>query len=208
MVGCAHRESAILSGGTSQARTQRLNYPRHFLWLAGFSALLVVMTRRRMIVLPLPSFLSYGALHASALVLALRVPRSLGQQCLFIALAATLSAITLGIIMLGRNLVGSLPGNGGLFALLGLSSVTGALTYGMLIRMFWMPELRTASLAAISLGCMLATFLAFFMLSHFALLGRWWLAVGWWFAFSGGLWGCGRRQGPSSPGWIGCQSGR
>jgi hypothetical protein len=178
---------------------RRLNYPRHFLWLAGCSAMLVVTSRGHLVILPFPSFLLYGALHASALVLALRVPRSIGRKCLFVALAATLSAITLGVIMLARPLVGSLPGNGGLFALLGLSSVTGALTYGSLVRTFWIPELRAASLAAISLGCMLATFLAFFSLSHFALLGRWWLAVLWWFAFSGGLWGCERWQSRSGP---------
>jgi hypothetical protein len=196
VVGCDDREKAVLNAGTSPARVQRLNYPRHFLWLACFSALLAAATRRHMIVLPLPSFLSYGALHASALVLALRVRRSIGRKCLFVALAATLSAVTLGVIMLCRHLVASLPGNGGLFALLGLSSVTGALTYGVLIRTFWIPELRAASLIAMSLGCMLATFLAFLTLSHFAQLGRWWLAVLWWFAFSGGLWGCERWQSP------------
>ncbi len=194
MAGGSYRENAVLSVGTSPARVQRLNYPRHFLWLTCFSVVLAVTNRRHLIVLPLPSFLSYGALHAAALVLALRDTQSIMRQCWFIAGAATFSAITLGVIMLGRPLVGGLPGNGGIFALLGLSSVTGAITYGALVRTFWLPELRAVSLTEISLGCMLATFLAFITLSHFALLGRWWLAVLWWFAFSGGLWGCERWQ--------------
>ncbi len=198
MVGRSHGENTLLSAGKARSM-RRLNYPRHFFWLAACSAVLVVASRRHLVILPVPSFLLYGALHASALVLALRVPRSIGRKCLFVALAASLSATTLGIIMLGRHLVGSLPGNGGLFALLGFSSVTGALTYGALVRIFWMPELRAASLAAISLLCMLATFFAFFSLSHFALLGRWWLAVLWWVAFSGGLWGCERWQSSPNP---------
>ncbi len=171
---------------------QPVNYPRHFLMLTVFSVVLGVTNRRHLVVLPFPSFLLYGALHASALVFALRVPRSIGRQSLFIALAATLSVVTLGVIMLGRPLVGSLPGNGGLFVLLGLAAVTGAVTYGVLIRLFWIPDLRSGSLAAISLGCLLATYLAFFTLSHSALLGRWWLAVLWWYAFSAGLWACTR----------------
>ncbi len=199
-MGGSYRENAVLSVGISPGRVRRLNYSRHFLWLACFSVVLAVTSRRHMIVLPLASFLSYGALHAAALVLALRVPRSIERQCLFVVFSAILSAGTLGIIMLGRHIVGSLPGNGGIFALLGLSSVTGALTYGVLIRVFWIPELRAGSLAAISLGCMLATLLAFFTLSHFALLGRWWLAVLWWFAFSGGLWWCERWQSRPSTG--------
>jgi len=169
-----------------------VNYRRHFLLLAAFSVALAATNRQHWVVLPFPSFLLYGALHASAFGLALRVPRSAGRQSLFIALAATLSVITLGVIMLGRHLVGSLPGTFGLFVLLGLSAVTGALSYGLLIRLFWIPELRLGSLAAIALGCVLATYLAFFTLSHSVLLGRWWLAVLWWYAFSGGLWGCTR----------------
>jgi hypothetical protein len=167
----------------------RTVYPRHFLILAVISVALAVTNRQHLVVLPFASFLLYGALHASAFVLALRVPRSIGRRSLFIVLAAVLSTLTLGVITLGRHLVGSLPGNAGLFVLLGLAAVTGALTYGVLIRLFWIPELRLGSLAAISLGCMLATYLAFFSLSHWALLGRWWLAVCWWYAFSAGLWG-------------------
>jgi len=178
----------------------RLDYSRHFLWLACFSVALAASSGWHLIVLPLPSFLSYGALHAAALVLALRMPRSIGRQCLFIAGSAALSAGTLGVIMLGRHFVGGLPGNGGILALLGLSSVTGALSYGVLIRICWMPRLRAVALTAISLGCMLATLLAFFTLNHVALFGRWWLAVAWWFAFSGGLWSCERWQSRASAG--------
>lgn len=171
---------------------QPVNYPLHFLLLAVCSVVLAVTNRHHLVVLPFPSFLSYGALHASAFVLALRVPRSIGRRSLFIALAATLSVITLGVIMLGRHLVGSLPGNSGLLVLLGFAAVTGALTYGVLVRSFWIPDLRVGSFAAISLGCALATYLAFFTLSHWAFLGRWWLAVLWWYAFSAGLWACTR----------------
>jgi MFS-type transporter involved in bile tolerance (Atg22 family) len=77
---------------------------------------------------------------------------------------------------------------------LGLSAVIGALAYGILIRLFGFVELTIGSLALIAAACMLAAFVAFFTLAHSHSLGRWWLAVLWWFAFSGGLWFCDRRR--------------
>ena len=75
-----------------------------------------------------------------------------------------------------------------LYAALGLSAVTGAATYGVLIRLCGIYELPARPLAVICLNCLLAAYAAIFTLTHFRFLGQWWLAVLWWYAFSGGLW--------------------
>ena len=169
-------------------------YPRHFLLLACFSILSAVMTR-----LPLStdlsvSFAVYGALHASALVLTLRAPQPLGRSCLFVLIAAALCVITFRAGILGRQLFATLPGNLGLYTALGLATIAGALIYGVLIRLCGIFPTRLASLSAISLGCMSATFLALFTAGPLHFPGPWWLAVLWWHAYSVGLWYVDQRQ--------------
>ena len=163
-------------------------YPRHFLLLACFSVLLAVMTR-----LPLSndlavSFALCGALHASALALTLRAPQPIGRSCLFVVIAAGLCVITLRVGMVGRHLFGTLPGNLGPYTALGVATITGALTYGILIRLCGIFPMTLASLSAISVGCMSATFLALLTAGPLHFPGPWWLAVLWWHAFSGSLW--------------------
>jgi hypothetical protein len=170
-------------------------YPRHFLWLGCFSILLAVMTR-----LPLSndlsiSFALFGALHASALVLSLRAPQPIARNCLFVVISAGLCVITLRAGMVARHLFGALPGNLGLYTALGLATITGALTYGFLIRLCRIFPMTLASLGAISLGCMSATFLALFTAGALHFPGPWWLAVLWWHAYSGGLWYADQRHG-------------
>ncbi len=163
-------------------------YPRHFLLLICLSVLLVVMPRAHASSDLNASFAMYGALHASALALTLRARQPIWRKCLFVAIAAGLSVLTLRIGMAGSHLSETLPGNVGLYAALGFSAVTGALIYGILVRLFWISAMTLRSLAIISLSCLLAAFVALFTGSHFHVLGPWWLAVLWWHAFSGALW--------------------
>jgi hypothetical protein len=156
--------------------------------LTCFSVLLGIMASLRLSSDLSVSFAAYGALHALAVILALRVPQPLWRKCLFIITAAGLSLITLRVGIMEMRLSGILPGNGTLYAVLGFSAVTGAAAYCILIRLFGFYTLSLSSLAVISTGCMLATYVAFFTLSYFHSQGRWWLAVLWWYAFSGGLW--------------------
>jgi hypothetical protein len=168
-------------------------YPRHFLLLTCFSVLLVVLSRLHFLTDLSVSFALYGALHASALVLALRARHPMGQRCLFIAIAAGLSVLTLNVGVFGMHLTGTLPGNVGLYTVIGFTALMGAVSYGVLIRIFRMYGLNSGSIGVIAVGCALATYVAAYMLAHSHLLGRWWLAVLWWYAFSGGLWYRDRR---------------
>jgi hypothetical protein len=165
-------------------------YARQFLLLTGFSVLLGVMSRLHLAgSLSLSvSFALYGALHASALVLTLRARHAIWRKCLFIVIAASLSVVTLRFGIFGRQLSLVLPGIAGLYSLLGLSAAIGAVAYGVLIRLFGMWALTAGSLAAIAVGCVLAEIVALSTARHFHFLGPWWLAVLWWYAFSGGLW--------------------
>ena len=168
-------------------------YPRHFLLLICLSVLVAVAPRPHASSGLNASFALYGALHASALALTLRARRPIRQKCLFVAIAAGLSVIALRVAMVGRHLFETLPGNAGLYAALGFSAVTGALIYGILVRLFWISAMPSTSLAIISLSCLLATFAALFTGTYFHVLGPWWLAVLWWHAYSGALWYCDQR---------------
>src|ERR1700732_3984194 len=93
------------------------------------------------------SFALYGALHAAALSLTLRARRPIWRKCLFVAIAAGLSVISLRVGIAGGHLTESFPGSSGLYAALGFSAVIGALSYAILVRQFWIPAMTPSSLA-------------------------------------------------------------
>jgi hypothetical protein len=166
-------------------------YPWHFSLLACFSLVLAALTRLHVATGLSVSLALSGALHASALVFTLRTRQVIWRRCLFIAVAAALSAATLhaGILagQLFESALGASLGSAMPYAALGFLAAPGALAYGLLIRASAMYTVPKTSLAVIAIGCLLATYIAFLTLAHFHFLGRWWLAVCWWYAFSGGL---------------------
>jgi hypothetical protein len=171
-----------------------LLYPRHFLLLACFSVLSGVMARLRISMDLFASFAMYGALHATALVLALRARQPLWRCGLFIALAAGLSVMTLRVGLFTAQRSGAIPANIALYAVFGFSAMAGAVAYAILIRLIGIFELTLRELALISCGCAVAADVAYVILAQIPSLGRWWLAVLWWFAFSSGLWYCDQRR--------------
>jgi hypothetical protein len=175
-------------------------YPLHFSLLACFGLLLIAMTQLHLATDLSLSFALYGALHAAALVIALRAHHPLRRKCLFIAAAAALSAMTLHFGIIAGQLLGTSRGNPALYAVLGLSGAMGAAAYGILIRLSGIDELTWRSLAVICVNCLLATCAALFTLTRFHSLGPWWLAVMWWCAFSGGLWYFDKRRQRAVPG--------
>jgi len=165
------------------------HYARHFAVLAAAAIVLFLPSRWNLFSGEfLPTFAISGALHALTLVFALRATHALLRKCAFVALAAALSAITLYIGILSLQLFAILPAGTRLSMVLGICSASGAISYGSLIRFFWLPGFSSRSILAIALGCVLVTLLAFFARGYFPFLAGWWLAAAWWFAFSGGLW--------------------
>jgi hypothetical protein len=165
------------------------NYRRHFALLAVAVVLAFLISHWDLFGEPfLPTFALNGALHASALVLALREPALLVRKCLFVAIAAALSIVTLYIGIIGLQLFAALPSTERLYAVLGVCSVAGAITYGSLIRFFWMKKFSSRLILAISLACAAATMLAFLIASQFKFVEGWWLTAAWWCVFSAALW--------------------
>ena len=169
-------------------------YPRHFALLACFSVLIGVISSLHLVHDISAAVAMYGALHASALIFALRSRHAIWRKCSFIAIAAALSVLALHVGTSAGQLTGVGPGNVNLYWLLALSAATGAVTYGLSIRLFGIRALTLPALAAIAATSPLATCIGGFTLTHFHFLGPWSLAVVWWHAFSAGLWYFDRRH--------------
>ena len=165
------------------------HYPRHFGLLGAATVVLFLLSHWDLLSDSLlASFAINGALHALSLSLALRAPQKNLHKATFIAIAAALSVFTMYVGIIGLVLFAAVPGNGRLYMVLGLCSLSGAITYGSLIRIFWIRKFSPRLILGLAFLCLLATSLAFFARAYFPALGGWWLTAVWWFAFSGGLW--------------------
>ena len=164
-------------------------YARHFSVLGAATVVLFLLGRWGLLNDSLiGSFATNGVLHASSLAWTLRPPQSNPRKFTFIVIAGLLSVFSMYVGIIGLVLFAVVPGNERLYLVLGLCSVTGAITYGSLIRMFWIRNFSPRRILAVSLLCLPATSLAFFARIHVDFLGGWWLASAWWYAFSGALW--------------------
>lgn len=173
-------------------------YPRHFLLLTCFCALIAVTSRMNLAGSLSGAFATYGALHASALSLAVRARLSPWRLCLFIAAAAALSFATLRGVLLVRPVVNAAPGNVAGYSLLGVCAAVGAITYGILIRWCGLCAVSLGALAVMAIACISATLVALFIADLGLRLGSWWIASCWWYGFSGGLWHLDRRRAADS----------
>ncbi len=168
---------------------RHFNYARHFGALGAATVLLLLLQHWNF---PgdslLASFAINGALHAVCLSLALLAAHGILRKLAFIAVAAALSVLTMYVGIAGLVLFAVVPGNERLYMVLGLCSLTGAITYGALVRRFWIRQFSPRCILGTALLCLLATSVGFFIRTYSEVLGGWWLASVWWFAFSGGLW--------------------
>jgi hypothetical protein len=165
------------------------NYARHFSLLGAATVALFLLQHWSLLGdLLLATFAIGGALHALSLSLALRAPQSYLRKLAFIAIAAALSVFTMYVGIVGLVLFAVVPGNERLYMVLGLCSLSGAITYGSLIRIFWIRKFSPRLILGMALLCLLATSLGFFARAYSEALGGWWLTAVWWFAFSAGLW--------------------
>jgi hypothetical protein len=166
----------------------QLVFPRHFAALGCCSILACAAAKLNLLPNAAASFVLYGVLHAAALVIALRTPLPSWRLGLFMVTAGALCLLTYRVGMFGRALAAN-AGERGLYLPLGASTVIGAASYAVAIRvLLGIHRVTPASVAAICGACLLATYLAAWMIGKVHGLGSWWLAVLWWFAFSGGLW--------------------
>jgi hypothetical protein len=164
------------------------NYARHFSLLGAATVVQFLLSHWDLLSDSLlASFAISGALHASSLCLALRAPQTNLRKLTFVALASTLSVFTMYVGIIGLVLFAVVPGNERLYMVLGLCSLSGAITYGALIRMFWIRQFSPRRILGMALLCLLATSLGFFVRAYSEVFGSWWLTAVWWFAFSGGL---------------------
>ena len=163
-------------------------YEKHFLLLSAASGALILAYAAHLLDQLAPTFGLYGVLHAAAVVFSLRAPASVARKFLFIAVSACLSVLTLYLSLAARPMLGWVGGIAGPYLLIGFSSLFGALTYVALIRLMWVRSLTIGSMTAIAGTCALTTLAAVFALMHFSVFGRWFLALAWWYALSGGLW--------------------
>ncbi len=181
-----------------------LRYGRHFLLLTAFSVLLGLFNELQPPGGLWVTWASYGALHATALAGSLRSPRPLRKACLFVVVAAALTVAAVRAGIFGRQLLTALPQGAGLYAAVGISSALGAAAYGVSIRLFGFYPMTAASIAAISMGCLLTSCAALFIDAHRHFLGPWCFAVLWWYVYSAGLWCWDRRH----PGSVAPRGGR
>ena len=166
-----------------------LHYARHFGMLAAATVIVFLLGHWSLLTDSLiVTFAINGILHASAVVIALRTPHSLARKAIFVAIAAALSVVTLYVGIISLVLFAALPGNERLYVVLGVCSLSGAITYGSLIRLFWMRVFSSRVVLVMAVLCMLATSIAFFARTYSEFFGGWWLAAVWWFALSGALW--------------------
>lgn len=178
------------AAATNSSPVGHLHYARHFGVLATATVVMLLLGhwdpfRNSLVV----TFAINGAAHACAIVVSLRIPAaSLARKAAFLAIATALSILTLYVGIIGLGLFAMLPANERLYVVLALCALSGAVSYGSLIRMFWIRTLVSRIILAVAVVCGLATSLAFFARAHWEFLGAWWLAAAWWFAFSAGLW--------------------
>lgn len=138
----------------------------------------------------LPNAAIDGALYAIALTGALDAPATLVRKCLFIVLAAVMDTAALYVGILSLAVLSTVPLGMTLRAYFafGTCSTVGAICYGTLIRIFWLPSLTPRPIACIALACLIATSLASLLEHSIGVTAFWVLAAVWWCAFSGGLW--------------------
>src|SRR5271154_6522296 len=129
------------------------HYARHFALLAAAAVVLFLPSRWGLFSgALLPTFAISGALHALALVFSLRATQGLLRKCTFVLAAAALSVLTLYIGILSLALFAMLPSNSRLYLALGICSACGAISYGSLIRLYWLRVFSSRSILAIAVG--------------------------------------------------------
>ena len=176
-----------------------LNWTRHFLYLS-LGILLLACLAYSPIFGRIGDWFGYlfvaGAWHASAIVLALRQSDRRALRLLFVVLVGLWSLLVpwVGLLLAGTLLPRDFPSGAALPIVFGLSSATGAASYWLLIRWWWLPSLSRGSVVWVVASCTLVSTLLAVSQPPLHRLGvpddislDFLPTVLWWFAFSGAL---------------------
>jgi hypothetical protein len=160
------------------------NFKRHFLLLGGAIIVLGCLS-----LLPLYEHALFasgvnGALHALTLVAALQAAATALRKSMFVLIAAALSILTLYVGIISLVALSILPDAQRLPAVIAIGSLCGAITYGSLVRIFWVRGIRSRVILGLAAVCAGATLIGYVLKLRFDLPGLWWLAAIWWLAFS------------------------
>jgi len=177
----------------------RIWFLRHLVLLECAAILQVTVLGPRDWAVPSLPLALQGALHALALVGALPGTRSLARRALFVLGAALLAGASFyaGVWLDSRvDHLWHLSPLDDFSALyrrsVALIAAPGALTYGFLVRAFWVPKLKRTDPLLIASACTAVMILATATLGE----KQDWLIVLWWFSFSALLYAlCRRRAG-------------
>jgi hypothetical protein len=185
-----------VSGASSMAI---FDYRRHFMYLAGAIVVLAGVSRT-----PLYENLVFacavnGALHAGALIASLRAAATVLRKLLFVAIAAGLSIMSMYAGIIALVALSILPDTERLPAVAVIGAMTGAITYGSLIRTVWIRGIRPRAILGMATLCAMAALAGYLLKLKFDSPGIWWLAVIWWLAFSISLKFLGAPPVPKSP---------
>lgn len=170
-----------------------IDYRLHFRVL-GVSAALLCALVASLAQSSLGSFTGFfgviGAIHSTALVLALRRPASWGRRLLFIGIAITLS-IAAPLVGFSSARVMRVPQFWSFHAAIFLASAFGAAAYWIVVRWMWLPRLAHESAFTTSGLCAVGSVCAFQICailtgygSRSSLLADMIPTVVWWSVFS------------------------
>jgi hypothetical protein len=160
------------------------NFRLHFILL---SLAIIVLAGLSLLPLyddPLFACAANGILHATAVVASLRASTTALRRVSFVALAAGLSIMSLYVGIIALVALSILPDSQRLPAVVVIASMCGAITYGSLVRIFWVRGIRPRVILGLAAVCSGATLIGYILKLRFDWSGTWWLAAIWWLAFS------------------------
>jgi hypothetical protein len=188
-----------------------IKYRRHFTLLFCAGTLLWVAFNNSHISAAIASdrvdayFASVGLLHATALVLSLRVTGHLFRRLVFVLIATVLS-IAAPLIGAAVVALAGLQNEVGFFSMLVAASAAGACAYWFLVRIFWLRSLAVSSLVRTVCLCAAATLTSFIVASILTGQGARVNPISddlptifWWGAFSGSLFLADRLKPANTP---------
>jgi hypothetical protein len=163
---------------------QYLNFRLHFILLSVAIVILAGLSFLPLYDNPLFACAANGILHATAIVASLRASATALRRVSFVALAAGLSIMSLYIAIIVLVALSILPDSQRLPAVLVIASMCGAITYGSLVRIFWVRGIRPRVILGLAAVCSGATLIGYVLKLRFDWSGTWWLVAIWWLAFS------------------------